>query len=78
MSYHKACNKCGNNIIMTQINGKWCAFDDTTATTYHRCNTLSKTESILDRISHLEKNLLKLYDLVNSHSEKLSKLEESK
>lgn len=72
MSYPRACNKCRNNIFMIQINGKWCAFDDATATTYHKCFT-EKTDS--KRISELEKNLQKLYDLVKSHCEKLSKLE---
>lgn len=78
MSYPKRCDKCGNLIFLEEINGKWFAYEDEILSTYHKCIYSSKTESSLDKILFLEKNLRRLNDIVQLQSERLRELESRK
>lgn len=75
MSYTKPCNKCGVTITIIEINGNWHAFEDSTATTIHKCIGVPST-TYQDKIKFLEKNLRRLYDMVQLQSEQIRKLEQ--
>jgi len=75
MTYSKRCSKCDNLIFLEFINGKWFPYDDQMASILHKCIYSSKTEALQDKVNFLEKNMRRLYDLLQLQSEQLRKLE---
>lgn len=75
LSYSKQCKYCDKKINMIQTNGKYLAFDDADGITLHKFCRTEKTRSILQRIEDLESLIYSLLHRIESHSERLEKLE---
>ena len=69
------CKYCGLEIFFVSINGKTKAFDDQTAMQLHRCEKYKKSKSISERLTEIEDYLRLLSSRVESHSERIEKLE---
>lgn len=78
MSYSKSCNKCGNTIFLLEINGRWAAYEDSSASIYHKCVNGSKSMTMQDKILFLERKLSSLIEAIRSNSERISRLEDQK
>ena len=74
MRYHKPCNRCGNLIFMTEINGKWSAFEDSMLSTHHTCNDIQTSITHSERIQSLEKIVRLLNDKIYLLQEKIDEL----
>ena len=63
---------------MTEINGKWSAFEDPALSTYHRCNDVQTSYSFQERISLLEKFVRQLEKKIYLQQEQITELRREK
>jgi len=71
LSYAKPCKTCDHTIFLIETNGKWKAFDDATGATPHRHLTCSQDHVGLT----LEEHITTIYRILDTHSDRISKLE---
>lgn len=68
------CNRCETIIFFAQLNGRWVAFDDSTLSTYHRCNGVKTSNTIVEKVLLLEKFVRQLEKKIYLQQEKIDEL----